>query len=187
MKSTSNILLGGLAACILTLPLMASSVTYTYTGNDFGAVFGSYSTSDFITGYFTVASPLPDSETFPDAITPLTYSFTDGLQTFSSSAPPSGVTFEFGTDATGAITSWDVNLSQGENTISTVSSSSDVGEMLGSSSFGENIGDPGTWVQSGGGTGGGSTVPEPGNLGLLVIGLVAIGLVRRKMLVFVKP
>ena len=178
MKMSRKILLGGLAALILTAPLMAD-VTYTYTGNDFEVASGfPYSTSDFVSGFFTVSSALGDSR--PDsAVTTTSYSFTDGVQTFYSSSPPAEVTIEVGTGLTGSINVWDINLSTGppdDNYVSTDSVSTDGGSNGGAYAY--NLGDPGGWKQSGGG---GSTVPEPGYVGLLGIGLAAIVFVQRKL------
>lgn len=178
MHKKSTMLLGLL---IFTLPVMADEI-YTYTGNDFEVGEGLYTTSDFVSGFFTVATPLGDNLVFGN-ITPLTYSFSDGVQTFTNSAPPTDVTFEVATDASGAITAWDVSLSTGLNIVSTDSISSDFGEA--GASIGENIGDPGGWVASLSGSGSGSgtsTVPEPQDLGFVGIGLAAIGLVRQRFL-----
>src|ERR1700678_2331892 len=109
MRLTTQLLLGGLAACILTLPLMASSVTYTYTGNDFNITTFPYTTSDSVSGDFTPATALGD-DLSDMAITPATYSFTDGVQTFTNASPPSTVTFDVSTGATGAITEWYILL-----------------------------------------------------------------------------
>lgn len=179
MKLPASKVWGGLAACILTLPLMASSVTYTYTGNDFETVIAPYTTSDFVSGSFTLTSPLADNMA-ESAITPASYSFTDGVQTFSSAAPPAEVTFDVGTDASGNIDTWVIELNSGppsDDVVATSSNSSDFGE-LGLFALGENIGDPGTWVMSGGG---GLPVPEPGNVALIGLAVVGIGLVRRKL------
>jgi hypothetical protein len=185
MKLTSNLLLGGLAAFILALPSMASSVyTYTYTGNDFeSSPSGPYTDSDSVTGSFTLSSALGDN--LVDApFTPSSYSFTDGVQTFSStSSPATEETFEVSTNASGAIVAWSVSLGTGPPDSDSVSTftTEDVGmldEGFGGEGF--NLGDAGTWaetVSSGGGT---SPVPEPGNVALIGLGLIGIGLVRRK-------
>jgi len=171
--------LAGLIAVLIPAPsLMAGVATYTYTGNDFELVFGVYTTSDFVTGYFTVASVLPANLVMsPNNISPTAYSFTDGVQTFSSAAPPTNITFSIGTDGSGNIDSWDVNLGSGpplNDTVSTESSSSDVGEMDNLDSFGETIGDPGGWTETS------ASTPEPASLGLIGMGAVALGLVRRR-------
>lgn len=174
MKLIPKILLSGLAALILTVPLMAD-VTYTYTGNPFQSFGGLYDSTDFVSGSFTVSSALADS--LPEGtITPNSYSFTDGVQTFNSTAPPPEVTIEVGTDLTGAINSWDISFTSASgNILSTDSASSDFGEA--GASLGENVGDPGGWVQSGSGT---SPVPEPGNLAFIGLGVAAIVASRRK-------
>lgn len=168
----------GVAIAATALPLAASSVTYTYTGNDFVTVLSPYTTSDFVSGNFTLASALGDNLAL-GAITPLTYSFSDGVQTFSSASPPPEVTFEVGTDGSGNIDSWVIQLNSGppsDDIVSTSSGVSDFGE-LGFSALGENLGNPGTWVMTGGGT---SPVPEPGNVALIAMGLAAIGIGARR-------
>jgi hypothetical protein len=173
-------LFGPLVLFVLALPLVADPMTYTYTGNDFVAVGGGYTTSDFVSGYFTLAAPLPDNLVFSnDNISPTAYSFSDGVQTFSSLAPPTNITFDIATDASGTIIRWDINLGTGppaDNAVSTDSQSSDVGEQISFTSFGEVIGDPGTWTASPAT----ATAPEPEGLGLFTIGAIALGLVRRR-------
>lgn len=186
MKLTSNLLLSGLAACILTLPSMASPVyTYTYTGNLFEAASSPYNmTTDAVDGSFSLSSPLGDN-LVDDSITASisSYSFTDGVQTFSSSSSPATEeTFEVSTSATGAIIAWSVSLGgpADANSVSTFTSE-DVGELdEGFDGYGDNIGDPGTWAESVSSGGGGSPVPEPGSVSLIGLGLLAIGVIGRK-------
>jgi len=184
MKLTSNLILGGLTACILTLPMMASSVyTYTYTGNLFEAAYGPYNTTtDAVDGNFTLSSPLGDSQV-NESVTPTSYSFTDGVQTFSStSSPAADETFKFSTSPTGTITAWTVDLGSASfNSVSTFTDEDEGALDEGFGGYGENIADAGSWavsVSSGGGT---SAVPEPGTVGLLSFGLLAICVAARKL------
>jgi len=187
MKVTSKLVLGGLAACMLALPSMASSVyTYTYTGNLFESATSPYNTTtDSVSGDFTLSSPLGDNLVdAPITASVTSYSFTDGVQTFSSaSSPAAEETFDVSTSATGAITAWTVSLSTGppdSNSVSTFTSE-DEGQLdEGFDGYGFNLGDAGTWAETIS-SGGGSPVPEPGNVALIGVGLVGIGLVRRKL------
>lgn len=176
MKFSSILLLAGLAAGILS----ASEVTYTYTGNPFEVATGLYTTSDFVSGYFTLSSALGDSQTL-EAITPDSYSFSDGVQTISSASPPPDVTFEVSTDLNGNISGWFINLETPSGPYSQISTETtpnqeDLGAL--GNDEGYNFFDKGAWLESGGGT---SPVPEPGNVALIGLGLVGIGLVRRKL------
>jgi hypothetical protein len=192
MKSIPFMLFAG---CILALPLAASTITYTYTGNDFTfAQPPTYSKSDSVSGYFTLASPLGDS-LVDYSFTPTIYSFTDGVQTFTNASPPSTVTFAVDTDLSGNISEWYVFL-QNPDPGSTTSQTYTVETGYGSDvtaltrDFGNvpvgqaegqggNSFDQGSWKASS--SGGGSTVPEPSNVALVGLGLLGIGLVRRKM------
>jgi hypothetical protein len=87
-----------------------ASITYDYTGQDFTFASGAYTTADKITGSITFSSALPDNMT-QGAVTPVSFSFTDGVQTVTNLSPrtfPDAI--NFGTDALGNITSWNLNL-----------------------------------------------------------------------------
>jgi hypothetical protein len=66
--------------------------TYTYTGNDFQSATSPYTVSDFVSGFFTLTSPLAD-DLVAASETPTSYSFIDGVQTFPSVSPPPNATF----------------------------------------------------------------------------------------------
>jgi hypothetical protein len=157
----------------------AKAETYTYTGNDFQTATSPYTLTDFVSGFFTVASPLGDNLAL-GAITPTSYSFTDGVQTFSSASPPSGVTFKVATDASGNLNGWFIDLQSGVNFVSTATTPNQEDQGTSGGGAALNFFDEGSWQASASG-GGGSTVPEPGYAVLLAVGLVGIAVVRRKL------
>jgi hypothetical protein len=137
--------------------------TYTYHGNHFTSVQTPYTTSNFITGYFT--SPTLTANLSGVDITSgiSTYSFTDGsVNTITSSEiAPNRVIV--GTDSQGNITSWDLTLILGSpptdialftcNGISTYFNSCPTNpydwSYEGNGAIdGENASNPGTWSAS---------------------------------------
>jgi hypothetical protein len=100
-------------------PQASADVTYTYTGNPFTVFGGSYQCPPIcrVTGSFTVSTALPANtyvSLFPaltpfpgGVVSPISFSFTDGLNTFSTnSIPPFNVGNWVATDAQGHITAW---------------------------------------------------------------------------------
>jgi hypothetical protein len=173
MLKKSTILTGFILLAGLQFPVRADE-TYTYTGTAFQSATAPYTTSEFVSGFFTIPSALGDNLA-NEGITPTSYSFTDGVQTFSNASPPPDVTFDISTDGSGTIDGWLINLESGFNQVATSTQ-----EDFGTSSGGEGLVflDEGTWQASGGGA---SPVPEPGNLGLIGLGLAAIVAARRKL------
>ena len=191
-KSTFFSLLAAVVLASSTVPL-AADVTYTYTGNDFTIATSPYTHSDSVSGFFTLAAALNDN--FSGAITPTSYSFTDGVQTFTNASPPATVTFEVDTGASGNITEWFVflqntNASLLTNTVSTGSGADfvaidrDFGNVPVGQGEGQGavLSDAGTWEMSGPGSG--STVPEPRNVAWLLAfgfaGVVTVQKIRRQ-------
>ena len=75
-------------------------VIYTYTGNDFTNVTGPFTTSNYVTGSVTLSAALGDN-LGPVMVTPNAFSFSDGVDTISSTNPVSyGPTCGVGTIAT---------------------------------------------------------------------------------------
>jgi PEP-CTERM motif len=94
-------------------PITAKSdVVYSYTGNDYNTVVAPYfSTSEMITGTVTLASALTNSLAYPTVETPVAFTFSDGAgHTITNTTPGFINTFKFGTDASGQITSWYIDI-----------------------------------------------------------------------------
>jgi hypothetical protein len=109
-----------LAVLSLGLSAAACATTYTYTGLPYNTATAPYTTAMSITGNFTTASPLPASMAITD-IGPngtnlvTSWSFTDGINTYTqanSVVLPQLGTFRIGTDATGSITSFYIQIEQ---------------------------------------------------------------------------
>jgi hypothetical protein len=88
-----------------------ADITYIYTGNPFTTAVSPYTTNDFISGSFDLATPLDNNLPFT-SITPLSFSFSDGVQTISSSVS-GGFDIDIQTDATGTPSRWVVSVSAG--------------------------------------------------------------------------
>ncbi len=192
--ATSKTIVTGVILFFGLLSAARADITYTYTGNDFTIATSPYTKSDSVSGFFTLAAALGDNLS-NSSLAPATYSFTDGVQTFTNSSPPATVTFDVSTDGSGNITNWDIFLQNTSgpfsqtNTVSTQNPGNGVigafprdianvpqgccGESQGANSF-----DAGTWKASGGGT---STVPEPRTISWMLLGLLAgAGLVHSR-------
>ena len=80
---------------------------YAYTGLDFTTAVGSYSTSDSVTGDFTVLTQLSNGL---HVITPLSYSFSDGVQTLTNLNSKAVISVVV---SSGKISTWTVDLYTG--------------------------------------------------------------------------
>jgi hypothetical protein len=108
------------AVLALCLSAIACATTYTYTGSNYNFVSPPYTTSMSITGSITTASPLPAnmpiSDIGPNGTNLVTaWSFNDGINTYTkaNSVPlPQGGTFRIGTDASGNISSFYIQIEQ---------------------------------------------------------------------------
>jgi len=97
--------------CLISQAAHAVAV-YTYQGNDFDTFFdsteiiGSFSEGQSISVTLTFASPLLNAPF--DSQNPLTYSISDGINTIDNTSNPDRALFQFSTNASGEISSWDI-------------------------------------------------------------------------------
>lgn len=184
MKRLTVVLCGLLLAALSSTAALADTI-YTYTGNPFTTteVGGIYTSSDFISGSFTVATPLAADSPY-GAITPESFSFSDGIQTFNSLST-SLAFFGVATDDTGNIVGWYISLSADDHVSNLNTSTGNVIGVADEAKIDQAgtidrvfvFNDPGTWTTSDP-----STVPEPSSLLLLGTGVIgAAGAMRRKL------
>jgi hypothetical protein len=112
MRNYHQICLSIVVAAVLTAMGAAQSTAdtiYTYTGNPFTSATSPYTTNDFVSGSFDLATPLGNN--FPlSSITPLSFSFSDGVQTITSTTPGVQPAFEVQTGASGIPEFWEILL-----------------------------------------------------------------------------
>jgi hypothetical protein len=101
-----SLIFTAVAALSIAYPASVQSVptTYQYTGNPFTVVTAPYTTSDFVTVMLTLAGPLPPNM-FLTEITPIAYTFSDGVQTLTPSNSHIETPFMVATLG-GTITEW---------------------------------------------------------------------------------
>ena len=164
MKASPKILLALTAVVALSVAYAASvqAATYQYTGNPFTTANAPYTTSDFVSGMLTLASPFAPNMplTF---VTPTAFTFSDGVQTLTNLTPSIAFLFQFGTGPTGAITQWNVIIKVTGGGISTTDATGfptkDEGALPTSSGLNNNS--PGTWSRVAGAADTGSTLRFP--------------------------
>ena len=167
------------AALLLGLACLGSTnaradFIYTYTGNDFTSADPPFTTSDSVTGYFVLSTPLGPNLQNVSPI-PLSFSFSDGVSTVTDQSPGASHFFEsFDTDGNGVPTEWFINVDASNLSNITLNGSGDMTEKLG-------LGTPtpeaksntkGTFVVS--------EVPEPASTLMLGSSLLSLALLRRK-------
>ena len=150
-------------------------------GNVFTEISSPYTTSYAITGTITLASALGDNLTLADPVTPLSFSFSDGVQTITQSSGIITPTFKFATDAAGNITQWWIEVEQTTFCIVSDNPSANSGTLgdqgyFPPTGYGINSNNPGVW------SGPLWSTPLPAALPLFATGLGALGLLgwRRK-------
>ncbi len=149
------------AACCLSSLAAKADVTYDYTGQDFTFVLGSYTTSDSVTGSFTVASALA-ANLSQATIVPISFSFSDGVHTITS-ANDFNPGFGVSTNSVGDLTGWAISVHVADETIAVNKPNGDLAEFTGS--LGETSG-VGSFVAVSP-----SPVPEPASWPVMLSGL----------------
>ena len=178
-RTLSKIIRLSCAVGVLTAAaVQATPITYTYTGTPFTTVTGPYTTSDKVTGSVELMSPLGLNMSLT-SVTPLAFSFFDGVQTINSSSTLNFATISFGTSPTGAITQWIVQIGTNTGLIQTANTIAafDSGQLLplgtgsGTVVFAAN---PGTWSAI-------TSVPDAGStFALLSLSVTALGVATRQ-------
>ncbi len=204
--------LASLLSCLVLAGSQASATAmYVYQGENFTAIAddtppsGTYTTDMAISGFIEIATPLaPDL--LPTDITAdvISFSFSDGRTTFTSSSP--GVIFaldQVQTDLNGEIWAWDLRVSKGNALApplffefqirsTPIGDSALIAECPGgapSCNPREGIFQDGASIDGGffGTNGGWTLVPEPSSAMLLATGLTALAHRRRTRLDSVAP
>ena len=158
-------------------PKAIASVIYTYTGNDYTTAATPYSTSDRITGNFELLAALGDNLS-NQTVTPIAFSFNDGVETITQATATLYDFLHFNTDAAGNVTQWQVDVLTAIETISTVNSGSTVtDEALTGPTYTQarNDGAPGAWSLQPF-----VPVPEPSTLAGLGSSLFGFMVLRRR-------
>jgi len=156
--------------------VQAVPITYTYTGNPFQTATAPYTTSMFVSGMLTLAGPLAPNMPLT-SVTPLAFSFSDGVQTFTNLTAGVTAAFAFSTGAGGVITGWQIAIAQDSTfsfifTANNASIRSDNVRNLNRRAGNAEL--PGAWSMSSG-------VPDSGStIYLMSLTLIALGVAARQ-------
>jgi hypothetical protein len=181
-RTLSKIIRLSSAVGVLTAAaVQATPITYTYTGTLFTQVSGPYTTSDKVTGSLSFTDALAPNLSLT-SVTPLAFSFFDGVQTIDSSNSTS-VDVRFTTNSTGAITGWLLQFFSNTGRIETANTivGLDLGQLApfdtgatGSVQFPGGL-NPGTWSATT------TSVPDAGStFALLSLSVTALGVAARQ-------
>lgn len=168
-----------LLAMLYTL-LANAGVVYTYTGIDFIGSSGPFTTSDSISGSFTVTTALTD-DLSNVSITPESFTFSDGVDTVTDLTANDALFFVT-TNGVGQITDWSIDINEYAGpliqTLGPVSDLTDCcSDIVENASHTIDDANPqgynGSWTSA-------DPTPEPAPFALMVTGLLALALVGRK-------
>jgi hypothetical protein len=179
-----------MAGLFMTSTKAGAVVVYSFQGVNFDEADGPYTTEDAFSGTVTFALPLT---TWNDP-TPLAYSFTDGVDTFSSTDPSVAANSSVAlviSEGTGDVTDWGIYL-QAETPTSLIyaeiydgSEAYVLSFACGDGSTATNCANSSVIASAQDTTNGGQwtysleAVPEPSSLGLLVAGMLGLTGLRR--------
>jgi len=181
MKGKMNLQKSVIIGILIVFSAMAKADTlYSYTGNDFTYAESPYTTSDSITGSFTTSVPLADDLSLV-TITPISYSFTDGVQTITdlTNTNPDPF-FDISTDSSGNIIQWEIDPGTATGNFIqfdyVLGYTTDNYVRYGFNEAYNN--EEGNWS---------SSVPEPSGGVLMGIGLLGLGFIVRRRANRMKP
>jgi hypothetical protein len=159
--------------------MLADTYTYTYTGNNFTSVSTPYSTSDSVSGWFTLSAPILSS-IYAQQVTPISFSFTDRVQTITNLNAAESSAFFLVTYNAGAFPYWDIVVYSSDfvGAISTDGSLSSGDGGASGRAYGEDFSSPGTWTITDNAAP--SATPEPSGILLLGTGLLGTASVVRR-------
>jgi hypothetical protein len=156
---------------VFTIYPAKADTVYTYAGKPFTIVSAPYTTTDFVSGKLSLATPLAPNLPLTNITNIDSFSLSDGVQTLSSSMPLPMQEFQASTDSSGNIISWHIFLGLDTNhyisTQDTPDVTADAGSLT-STQQADNDGTPGAWRSSV------SATPEPASLALFTAGLLAV-------------
>lgn len=173
------------ALCVSSLTAHADPVTYTLINSPtFTTVTGAYTKSDKITGSFTLTNAIPPGETGQSA-TPASYSFSDGLNTFTNLNSSIDGFDALGTDASGNINQFEIGIASNTTLASFLLEASGGfhqaaanGNSGSGSDFADVLGGNASFQTSAPI----SATPEPSSIALLGTGLLSVaGIVKRRL------
>jgi hypothetical protein len=169
----------------------AGSITYSYSSGDFTTLSAPYTGSDYVSGSIVFSSLLPDNSDIvfdSTATPPVSFTFSDGVQTLTSADASLEGDSQFVTDGTGQISAWRVVVLPNSPADFIITSFDVVNtEEIGTTSSsgfsdspkedtGYTLNGTGVWTASASG----SSTPEPSTLALLGAGIAMLGLCKPK-------